>query len=316
MVHHVMTFTDYLLEEEAKHPHARGGLTLLLVQMESAAKIIAAHVRESGLIDILGKTGKTNSFQEEVQKLDELSNNILIEMLSASRQTYALVSEEVENPIITPINQSGDYIVYFDPLDGSSNIDVNAPIGTIFSIYHKKDGLLQKGKQQIACGYIIYGSSVMLVFTTGRNVVGFTLDPSIGSFLLSHLNIAIPQSGTTYSVNEAYSNRYDDSLKKYLEKVKEKPKTSLRYIGSLIADVHRTLLKGGIFLYPADTQHPQGKLRLMLEVNPMALLVQVAGGKATVGTKNPLDILPQSIHDTSPLILGSTKNVVEYESYL
>ncbi len=314
-MNHIVTFTDFLLAEEEKHPHATGNFTLLLVQLENAAKIIASHVRESGLVDILGSTGKTNSFQEEVQKLDEFSNTKLTAMLQASGQTYALISEEVEHPIYTPKKQAGDYIVYFDPLDGSSNIDTNAPIGTIFSIYHKGKTLLQQGTKQVAAGYAIYGSSTMLVYTTGESVNGFTLDPSMGSFLLSHPDIKIPEEGSTYSLNEAYSPLFSTHIQAYLSSLKNKPKSSLRYIGSLVADIHRTLLKGGIFLYPSETKHPEGKLRLMLEANPMAFLIETAGGMAVQGHSPLLKAKPTHIHQRIPLIAGSRKNVLEYLQY-
>lgn len=311
-MNNITTFTEFLLASERKIPQAKGNLTLLLVQLENATKIIASHVRESGLVDILGATGKKNSFAEEVQKLDVLSNEILIKHLAASGQTYALISEEIDHPIMTPKDKAGDYIVYFDPLDGSSNIDINCPIGTIFSIYHKKNGLLQKGRNQVAAGYVMYGSSTMLVFTTGKEVNGFTLDPAIGSFLLSHPHIQIPETGTTYSINEAYAEKFDMHTQQFLHKMKLQSGTSLRYVGALIADIHRTLLKGGIFLNPANKERKDGKLRLMIEVNIMSWLVDVAGGLATSGKESPLDITPTHIHQRSPFIAGSKANVLEY----
>lgn len=311
-MNNITTFTEFLLETERKAPQAKGNLTFLLIQIENATKIIASHIRESGLVDILGATGKKNSFEEEVQKLDELSNTILIRHLIASGQTYALISEELEKPLITSKEKSGEYIVYFDPLDGSSNIDVNCPIGTIFSIYHKKKGLLQKGTEQVAAGYVMYGSSTMLVFTMGQQVNGFTLDPTMGSFLLSHPDMKIPEKGTTYSINEAYAEKFDKQVQKYLQAIKVQPGTSLRYVGALIADIHRTLLKGGIFLNPTNKERKDGKLRLMLEVNPMSWIVEVAGGKITTGKENPLDKMPVDIHERSPLIAGSRENVLEY----
>lgn len=308
----VTTFTDFVLEEERQFPHAHGNFTLLLMQIEQAAKVIASHVKASGLVDILGTTGQKNSFQEEVQKLDAFANELLIKTLTQSGQTYALISEELPEPYMTPKEYAGDYVVFFDPLDGSSNIDVNAPIGTIFSIYKKSDSLLQQGKQQVAAGYILYGSSVMFVYTTGKSVNGFTLDPAIGSFLLSHPSMQIPMNGMTYSTNEAYFPFYNTAIQKYLTAFKQKPKASARYIGSMIADVHRTLLKGGIFLYPVDANHPEGKLRLMLEVNPLSMLVTVAGGKAEANGRDPLAIQPTHIHQRSPIVLGSKLLVDEY----
>lgn len=303
-------FTDFLLEEERNFPNATGSLALLLVQLENAVKIISSHVRESGLSDILGATGSINKFADEVQKLDFFCNDLLIKTLGNSGQVHAMISEEEEKPVYS--ERQGEYIVYFDPLDGSTNIDVNAPIGTIFSIYHKSGGLLQPGKKQVASGYAIYGSSTMLVFTTGRSVNGFTLDPSIGSFLLSHPDMRIPEDGKIYSINEAYSNKYNDKLLEYLSYMKNKPKISSRYIGSSIADIHRTLIKGGIFLYPTDSSRPEGKLRLMLEVNPLSFVVQTAGGKAWSNNRNPLDIVPEDIHQRAPIVMGSKLMVEEY----
>lgn len=308
----VTTFTDFVLEEERLYPHAHGNFSLLLIQLEQAAKIIASHVKASGLVDILGSTGKQNSFHEEVQKLDEYTNNLLIKMLTNSGQAYALISEELPEPYMVPDSHKGEYIVYFDPLDGSSNIDTNAPIGTIFSIYKKSDTLLQKGATQVAAGYIVYGSSVMLVYTTGKSVNGFTLDPAMGSFLLSHPVMQIPESGHIYAINEAYTPFYSDATKNYLLHIKTQEKITSRYIGSMIADIHRTILKGGIFLYPADTRHPEGKLRLMLEANPMALLIEIAGGKSYGAIGCILDITPHHIHERTPVILGSKKMVEEY----
>ncbi len=318
MYTYVPTLTDYLLHEQRRFNNASGSFTTLMAQIENATKIIASHVKESGLVDILGKTGTVNSFGEEVQKLDEFSNKLMVETLTNCGEVYAIVSEEVAEPVYSPKEHSGNYIVYFDPLDGSSNIDTNCPIGTIFSIYYKNgDNLLQKGFEQVAAGYVIYGSSVMFVYTCGNGVNGFTLDPSVGSFLLSHRNMIIPDSGKIYSINEAYENLYDDGTKKYLAHLKKEGKSKARYVGSLIADMHRTFIKGGIFLYPADKKQPEGKLRLMLEVNPFAFLAQEAGGKAISKLdKNPLDIVPKHIHDRSPIIMGSKDNVDEYLSFL
>ncbi len=314
-IHTITTFTDFILEEQHVHKRATGRFTLLLEQIARSAKIIGSHVRESGLVDILGKTGKTNAFAEEVQKLDDYSNSLLIKTLTTSEQVYAIVSEEEEKPIMVDAAHQGEYIVFLDPLDGSSNIDTNAPIGTIFSVYHKEKGLLQSGHSQIAAGYVMYGASTMLVYTTGDRVDGFTLDPSIGSFLLSHPNIRIPEKGNTYSLNEARSLSYDEPTKEYLAHIKRQENSSSRYVGSLIADVHRTLLKGGIFLYPTDKKYPEGKLRLMLEVNPMCLLIEAAGGAAWTPLGNPLDNVPLDIHQRFPVILGSKENIQSYQSF-
>ncbi len=309
----VITLTDHLLAERKKTSH---DLTILLHQIENVSKIIASHIKASGLIDIIGKTGKTNTFGEEVQKLDEFSNNLLITTLLAGGQVHALVSEENKEPLYAEKENDGEYLVFFDPLDGSSNIDTNCPIGTIFGIYHKDGGILQPGKNQIAAGYVIYGSSVMFVYTAGRGVNGFTLDPAIGNFILSHPYIAIPENGDTYSINEAYEHKFDKQLLAYLQKLKQKEKTSLRYVGSMVADMHRTLLKGGIFLHPANTTRPRGKLRLTIEVNPFAYLTEQAGGKVVgIANKNPLTTLPEHIHDRSPIIAGSKNMLNEYLSF-
>jgi fructose-1,6-bisphosphatase I len=309
----ITTLTDHLLNERKKSSH---DLIILLHQIENASKIIGSHIKASGLVDILGKTGKKNTFGEEVQKLDEFTNKLLTETLLHGGQVHALVSEENRDPVYADTANDGDYNVFFDPLDGSSNIDTNSPIGTIFGIYHKKDGLLQPGEKQLAAGYIIYGASVMFVYTAGKGVNGFTLDPAIGSYILSHPNMTIPEDGEIYSINEAYTQTFDKQLLAYLDHLKQKKDTATRYVGSMVADLHRTFIKGGIFLNPANKKRPQGKLRLTLEVNPFAFLVEQAGGK-TVGAenKNPLAITPEHIHDRSPIITGSKKMVDEYLSF-
>lgn len=317
MYKYVPTLTDYILREQENFPKATGRFTMLMAQIENASKIIASHVKASGLVDIIGKTGNINTFGEEVQKLDEFSNKLLVDTLIGSGEVYAVVSEEMEEPVYAPKTSVGEYIVYFDPLDGSSNIDTNCPIGTIFSIYHKDGGLLQPGSKQVAAGYIIYGSSVMFVYTFGSGVNGFTLDPAIGSFLLSHPDIKIPQDGTYYSINQAYESLFDNQTKNYLENLRVEAKSKLRFVGSLVADAHRTFIKGGIFLYVADKKQPEGKLRLMIEVNPFAFLTEQAGGKA-VGKNgmSPLDITPKHIHERSPFVMGGKKNVEEFLSFL
>lgn len=309
----MQTLTDHLLAEQRKNNY---DLTILLHQIENVSKIIASHIKASGLVDILGKTGKKNTFGEEVQKLDEFANNLLINTLLVGGQVHAVVSEENKDAIFSEKQNDGDYILYFDPLDGSSNIDTNCPIGTIFGIYHKKDGLLQAGKKQIAAGYVIYGSSVMFVYSVGNGVNGFTLDPAVGSYILSHQNIKMPEDADIYSINEAYIAEYGTELQTYLEKLKTRQNISLRYVGSMVADMHRMFIKGGIFLYPANKSKPDGKLRLMLEVNPFAFLTEQAGGKVVgKNNKNPLTIIPQHIHDRSPIVIGSKKMVDDYLSF-
>ncbi len=303
----------FILEEEAKNPNATGSLTQGLLAIENATKIIASHVRMAGLVDILGKAGKTNVQGEEVQKLDEFSNNVLIEQLSASGQFYALASEELEEPIYPDEGKDAKYVIAFDPLDGSSNIDVNVSIGTIFSIHKRigdgEENFLQEGYKQVAAGYVIYGSSVMFIFSTGNGVNGFTYDPSVGMFLLSHPNMKIPEKGKIYSINEANSKKWvDKGLMKYIETLKDEGYTT-RYIGSMVADVHRTLIKGGIFGYPADKKNKNGKLRMLYEASPMAFLIEQAGGLATDGKNRILDIKPSDIHQRTPVFLGGKKEI-------
>lgn len=307
---------EFILEDQRKVKDAKGNFTLLLTQLEYATKIIASHVRKAGLVDILGKTGATNVYQDEVQKIDEFSNNLLVETLLSTDQVFAVASEELEEPIYSK-NKQGEYVVFFDPLDGSSNMDVNISIGTIFSIYHKSDSLLQPGNKQVAAGYALYGSSDMFVYSCGHGVNGFTLDPQIGSFLLSHPDIKIPKIGNIYSVNESNSLYWEKGMQEYVQSLKtqEKPYKA-RYIASMVADVHRTLLKGGIFLYPADKKTPQGKLRLMYEVNPMSYVIMQAGGRAVSSAGNPLDIVPTSLHQKTPIVLGSPQDVETYQSFI
>ncbi len=315
-----MDLTRFILEEERKYPQATGSLSLALNTIASACKIIASHVRMAGLVDILGKAGKTNIQGEEVQKLDELSNEILIEHLSDCGEFYALASEELDEPIFPEKGKNGKYVISFDPLDGSSNIDVNVSIGTIFSIHKKVDGtvndFLQEGYKQIAAGYVIYGSSTMLVYSTGNGVNGFTLDPSVGMFLLSHPDMKLPEKGKIYSINEANAKKWDiNGLKEYIETLKDEGYT-VRYIGSMVADVHRTLIKGGIFAYPSDIKNKNGKLRLLYEASPMAFLIEQAGGKATDGKQDILKIKPTDIHQRTPVFLGSKKEIDQLMEFI
>lgn len=304
-----LTLTEHILKEEQKVPSATGKLTLILNQIAEASKIIASHVKKSGLVDIQGKTGEINIYQEEVQKLDQFSNNLLIDLLTEVGYVNMLGSEELEEPIL--LKNKGEYAVFFDPLDGSSNIDTNISIGTIFSIYKNTDNQLQPGRKQVASGYIVYGSSVIFVYTTRDTVNGFTLDPSIGSYLLSHPEIKTPETTSQYSINEGNFDLYDEFLKKYILSLKEKP-YRLRWVASMVADVHRILLKGGIFMYPADKNLPDGKLRLLFEVNPMSLIIERAGGKAVSRGKSPLDIKPEKISQKVPVVLGSKTEVEKY----
>ncbi len=315
-----MDLNRFILEEERKHPQATGSLTQALMSIEAATKIIASQVRKAGLAGILGKAGKTNVQGEEVQKLDELSNEIMIDFLSDSGQFYALASEELDEPIYPSKGKDAKYVIAFDPLDGSSNIDVNVSIGTIFSIHKRigdgEENFLQEGYKQVAAGYVIYGSSTMFVFSTGNGVNGFTLDPAVGMFLLSHPDMKLPEKGKIYSINEANAKKWvDEGLKEFIETLKDEGYTT-RYIGSMVADVHRTLIKGGIFGYPADIKNKNGKLRLLYEASPMAFLITQAGGEATTGKEEILNVKPENIHQRVPVFLGSKKEINQLLSFI
>ncbi|MEC4684255.1 MAG: class 1 fructose-bisphosphatase [Nitrospirota bacterium] len=314
-----MDLNRFILEEERRYSHATGSLSLALTAMETATKIIASHVRMAGLADILGKAGRVNVQGEEVQKLDEMSNKMMVRHLSDSGQFYALASEELDEAIFPEKGKDGKYIIAFDPLDGSSNIDVNVNIGTIFSIHKKVSGTVedffQEGYKQVAAGYVVYGSSTMMVYSTGNGVTGFTLDPAVGLFLLSHPDMRLPERGKTYSINESNYPGWDDGLRKYIDSLKQKGYTA-RYIGSMVADVHRTLIKGGVFAYPADSKSKSGKLRLLYEASPMAFLIEHAGGKATTGKEDILKVKPESLHQRVPLFLGSRAEIEELLDYV
>lgn len=318
-----ITVTEHLLATQMKwSPQATGQFTSLLHDLIVSAKIISRNVKQAGLVDILGGTGEVNVQGERVQKLDEFANQTLVYRMRTCGAVCALGSEELEEPLIIPEDSPhGSYIIFFDPLDGSSNIDVNISIGTIFSIYRRSEDttdpfraerMLRPCCEQVAAGYFLYGPSTMMVYTTGHGVHGFTLDPSVGEFLLSHPDIHIASHGAIYSVN-ASNDRYWDEATRACVNCFCRPTGgepySLRYVGSLVADFHRTLLYGGIFLYPADTKKPQGKLRLMYEAAPMALLAEQAGGKATDGVGRILDKEPRSIHERTPLVIGSPEDV-------
>lgn len=315
MYKHVTTLTEFMVAAEQKQKNATGSFTLLLTHIENAAKVIASHVKRSGLADIVGKTGEINAYDEEVQKLDEFSDKLLFDMLGDSGQVGYLAYEEKEEALC--VNKDGRYNVFFDPLDGSSNIDVNINIGTIFSIYHNDGNVLQEGRKQAGAGYILYGPSVMFVYSSGLGVNGFTLDPSIGSFLLSHQDITVPESKNYYSINDGNFELFEESMKRYLNSIKkeEKPYQS-RYVGSMVADVHRTLLKGGIFMNPSNKKKPDGKLRLMFEVNPFSYLMEQAGGMAISRDSNPLDLKPQNLTQRTPIVMGSKEEVKKYLSFL
>ncbi len=326
-----MTVTEHILEKQRENPEATGAFTRLLSELIVAAKIISREVNKAGIADILGYTGRQNIQEEDVQKLDEFSNRTIIERMGHIGQLCVMASEEDADIIEIPARYPrGNYVLIYDPLDGSSNIDVNVSIGTIFSIHRKisdeEDGtlsdVLQPGYKQVAAGYFIYGSSTMMVYTTGQGVHGFTLFPSIGEFLLSHENIRIPERGKIFSVNESYYNYWSDGVRRLVEHFKSpdtKPVYTARYIGSLVSDFHRNLLKGGIFMYPADTKDPKkphGKLRLMCEANPLAFVVKEAGGYASTGKKPILEVEPEELHQRVPLFIGSKKDVELAERYV
>ena len=320
-----LTLTRHLLREQQQHPRATGEFTSILSQLATAAKVVSREVNKAGLVDILGFTGEKNVTGDEIQKLDIYAHEVFQEALGYSGHFCVMASEEDAGPISIPDGvRPGSYAIAFDPLDGSSNIEVNVSIGTIFSIHRRvtSEGrgtaadLLQTGSSQIAAGYEVYGSATMLVFSSGTGVQGFTLDPSVGEFLLSHENIRIPARGKTYSVNESYSPRWAPAMRKFVEGLKESGDYTARYIGSMVSDVHRTLLRGGIFMYPGDQESPEGKLRLLYEGAPMAYLVEQAGGAASTGSGPILDIKPTDLHQRTPVFLGSVEDVRALERAL
>lgn len=326
----LVTIERHIIDAQKRFPKATGDFSLLLYDIALAGKIIAREVNKAGLVDVLGFTGDTNVHGEEVRKLDEYADSIIYQTMNHTGRLCMMASEEREGVIPIPEKHPcGHYVLLYDPLDGSSNIDANVSIGTIFSIYKKiskgergsLEDCLQKGSEQVAAGYILYGASTMLVFSAGLGVQGFTYDPSVGEFLLSHPDIQTPKRGKVYSTNEGHSSGWDDGIRHYIEYLKtDKNATgkaySSRYIGSMVADFHRNLVYGGIFLYPGDKVNPDGKLRLMYEANPMAFLVENAGGAATTGHERILDIQPESIHQTTPLIMGSADDVREAERFI
>jgi len=321
-----ITLSRHIMEQQRDYPGATGDFTGLLTQIALAAKVIAREVNKAGLVNILGFTGEKNVQGEQVTKLDVFAHQTMIEALEASGHVCAMASEEAPEPIPPgPEHLRGPYVVLFDPLDGSSNIDINITIGTIFSIQRKRSqgpdaemsDLLQPGMQQVAAGYVVYGSSTMFVYTTGHGVHGYTLDPSLGEFLLSHENIRMPKRGSTYSANEGNYHTWSAGVRSYVDGLKVQPKPYKgRYVGTLVADFHRTLLTGGVFLYPADMtdpHKPSGKLRLLYEASPLAFVAQQAGGRASTGKEDILGLQPAQLHQRVPLIIGSTDDVTAIE---
>ncbi|MES2678285.1 MAG: class 1 fructose-bisphosphatase [Bacteroidota bacterium] len=320
----VKTLGQFIIEKQTDFPYAKGELSRLLRDIGIAAKIVNREVTKAGLVEILGETGETNIQGERVKKLDVYANEQFIAALKAGGEVCAIASEENDDiiPIDSEISKNAKYVVAMDPLDGSSNIDVNVSIGTIFSVYRRTslsgpgtlEDFMQRGTEQVAAGYIIYGSSCMLVYTTGKGVNGFTLDPSIGEFCLSHPNMKTPENGVVYSVNEGNYLHFPDGVKKYIKYCQEEDKAtsrpySSRYIGSGVADIHRNLITGGVYIYPTTTKSPNGKLRLLYECNPLAYIIEQAGGKATTGGKRIMEVPMKELHQRTPLFIGSSKMV-------
>jgi len=327
-----ITLGQFIIERQSDFPFAKGELSRLLRDIGIAAKIVNREVNKAGLADILGDHGDTNVQGEDQKKLDVYANEQFIQALGAGGECIAIASEENEDliEIDSQHSKNARYVVCIDPLDGSSNIDVNVNIGTIFSIYRRNDDrtgptevidFLQKGVDQIAAGYVIYGSSTMLVYTTGKGVNGFTLDPSIGEFCLSHADMKIPEDGAIYSVNEGNFCHFPQGVKDYLRFCQEDDKSSnrpysTRYIGSLVADFHRNMIKGGIYIYPSTGKAKNGKLRLLYECNPLAFIIEQAGGKASDGFNRIMEVQPESLHQRIPLFIGSTNMVAKAEEFL
>lgn len=321
----IVTVQQHILEEQKRFPGASGEFSWLLSGITLATKMIQAQVRRAGLNDILGSHGEINVQGETQQKLDVYANEALLHCLSLRESIGILASEENQRPITVHNNSPrAKYAVVFDPLDGSSNIDVNVSVGTTFSILRRPKGaglddvsqwVLQPGSEQVAAGYVVYGSSTVMVYSAGAGVHGFTLDPALGAYVLSHENIRMPEQGKYYSVNEAYRDRFPQEYQDFIDALRHGEyghQYASRYIGSMVADFHRTLFKGGVFMYPPTVEHPRGKLRLLYEANPVAFLAEQAGGLATDGQRRMLDVQPEEIHQRTPLVVGSR---VEVESF-
>jgi len=326
----VITIERHIIEGERQHPGATGNFSAVLRDLTLAFKVISREVSKAGLVNILGLAGKENIHGDAVKKLDVFADEAIYKAMDHGGHLCVMASEENEGVLHIPDDYpKGKYVLLFDPLDGSSNIDANVTIGTIFSIYRRVSnsgkGTLadctQPGYKQIAAGYVVYGSSTMLIYTTGDGVHGFTLDPSIGEFLLSNENIRVPKRGRIYSANEGNYRYWIAGVKKFIKYLQDEDKATsrpyaARYVGSLVADIHRTLLYGEIFLYPGDARHPNGKLRLMYEANPMSFIMEQAGGVSTDGKQRILDVVPTSLHQKTPLFIGSEDNVALCTDFL
>ncbi|MFO7851766.1 MAG: class 1 fructose-bisphosphatase [Bacteroidota bacterium] len=330
--YNITTLDDFIIQRQKDYPEAKGEFSRLLHHIGTAAKMVGSKIRKAGLADILGRAGNINVQGEDQQKLDVYADEVFTSALLSSGECCGVASEENQDKITFTheFALKGKYIVCMDPLDGSSNIDVNVSVGTIFSIYRRisskgtivtDEDFLQKGTAQVAAGYIIYGSSTMLVYTTGNGVNGFTLDPALGEFCLSHGNLTMPDIGKLYSVNEGNYIKFPDGVKKYIKFCQERDESTgrpyvSRYIGSLVSDFHRNLLRGGIFMYPSSEAYPSGKLRLVYECNPMAFIAEHAGGKASDGYNRILDIKPESLHQKTPYFVGSVNMVKKVEEFI
>ncbi len=328
----ILTLDEFTIQQLRNIPTATGELSSLLRDIGLAAKRVNVEVNKAGLVDILGDSGTTNVQGEDVKKLDVFANNQFMGVLKHGISCAGVASEEMDDIVIfdDEVSNNSKYVVMFDPVDGSNNIDVNISIGTIFGVYKRisergkpctREDFLQTGINQVAAGYVVYGSSTMLVYATRRGVNGFTLDPSIGEFCLSYPDLKCPEYGKIYSVNHGNFFQYDDFVKKYITACQKKTKDdggpySQRYFGSMVADLHRNLIKGGIFMYPCTADNRNGKLRLMYECNPFAFIIEVAGGRATNGTERILEIQPTDLHQRTPLFIGSTKMIEELESFI
>jgi fructose-1,6-bisphosphatase I len=326
----ILTLDEFTIKQLRQFPQATGELSSLLRDIGLAAKRVNVEVNKAGLVDILGDAGTVNVQGEDVKKLDIFANNQFMGVLQHGISCAGIASEELDDFVAfdDDVSRNSKYVCLFDPLDGSGNIDVNVSIGTIFSIYRRlsdrgtlvtREDFLQKGRNQVAAGYVVYGSSTMLVYATKRGVNGFTLDPSIGEFCLSHPDIKCPEIGRIYSVNHGNFFQYTEGVRKYINQSQNKTKDNggpytQRYIGSMVADVHRNLIKGGIFMYPGTTDKPKGKLRLLYECNPFAYIVEMAGGKATNGQQPILEVVPTELHQRTPLFVGSIKMMEEMEA--
>lgn len=326
---HMITIQQHILQEQNKFREASGEFSWLLSGITLAAKRIQAEVRRAGLTDVLGSQGSVNPHGEIQQKLDIFANDVLTQSLSVRESIGVIASEENEHPIVIPRHStSAKYAIVFDPLDGSSNIDFAVSVGTTFSIIRRPEGathdnpeewLLQSGRNQIAAGYVVYGSSTVIVYSAGMGVHGFTLDPNVGAFVLSHENIRMPEQGKYYSLNEAYADDLPEEYRSFLNNIRKGElgrKYSSRYIGSMIADFHRTLLAGGIFLYPPTLENPEGKLRLLYEASPIAFIAEHAGGMALDGRQPILDVEPKTVHQRTPLVVGSKVELTAFERHM